>query len=341
MNAIFAKILYELEKQHDLVLITIISNNGSAPRGVGAQMLVGAQGRILGTIGGGPAEWEAEQTALQVLREKCSRVQTYSLYRGGNIGSVCGGEVTALLQYIRGDDAVWAEAAGTVISQIAAHETGWLVQRINGDAPTLLNAEGCVLAGDDIGQKEPLMRAVSVLENGYFSVPLPVGERVVIFGAGHCALALAPLLRTVGFRVTVFDDRPEWVNSENYPCAETLICGDFQNISAELELNEKDYVVVMTSGHSNDFAVQEQVLRKPLAYIGVIGSRSKTAFVNQRLREAGIDEAAIQSVHTPIGTAIKAVTPEEIAVSIAGEMIYERALRREAAEVIAHGCPMH
>ena len=83
------------------------------------------------------------------------------------------------------------------------------------------------------------------------------------------------------------------------------------------------------------------MLRGPFAYLGVIGSRSKTAAVNQQLRAAGIPEEAIARVHTPIGTAIKAVTPAEIAVSIAGEMIYERALRREARGEVRHGCPMH
>ena len=97
----------------------------------------------------------------------------------------------------------------------------------------------------------------------------------------------------------------------------------------------------MTSGHSYDMEVQDQVLRGDFAYVGVIGSRRKTASVNQRLRERGVPEEAIQQVHTPIGMSIKAVTPEEIAVSIAGEMIYVRALRREANGVVNHGCPMH
>ena len=83
------------------------------------------------------------------------------------------------------------------------------------------------------------------------------------------------------------------------------------------------------------------MLRRETAYVGVIGSRKKTVFVNQRLREAGIGEAAIASVHTPIGTAIKAVTPEEIAVSITGEMILVRATAREAGGEVHHGCPMH
>ena len=97
-------------------------------------------------------------------------------------------------------------------------------------------------------------------------------------------------------------------------------------------------MVIMTSGHMRDFQVEDQVLRGPFAYVGVIGSRRKTASVNQRLREAGVPEEAIALVHTPIGTPILAVTPEEIAVSIAGEMIQVRAQRRGPTP---HGCPMH
>ena len=93
---------------------------------------------------------------------------------------------------------------------------------------------------------------------------------------------------------------------------------------------------------SIDLEVEDQVLRYPLAYVGVIGSRKKTAAVNAALRESGISEEALRRVHTPIGTPIKAVTPAEIAVSIAGEMICERAMRREArGEETGHGCPMH
>ena len=151
----------------------------------------------------------------------------------------------------------------------------------------------------------------------------------------------APLLKTVGFRVTVMDCRPEYTDPADFPAAERIICGDYLHIDQYLELGSEDYVVVMTNGHSYDFDVLEQALRKKLAYIGVIGSRKKTAVVNQRLRDAGVSEEGIAQNHTPIGTAIKAVTPAEIAVSIAGEMIYERALRREADGIRFSGCPMH
>ena len=136
----------------------------------------------------------------------------------------------------------------------------------------------------------------------------------------------------------VFDDRPELANTSLFPTAELVICGDFTRISDYLTVTEEDFVVIMTSGHMRDSQVEDQVLRGAFAYVGVIGSRRKTAPVNQRLREAGISEEAIALVHTPIGTPILAVTPEEIAVSIAGEMIQVRAQRRGPTP---HGCPMH
>ena len=125
------------------------------------------------------------------------------------------------------------------------------------------------------------------------------------------------------------------------PTAEHIIVGDYTKLSDYLQFSPEDYIVVMTNGHSYDLEVQDQVLRGPFAYVGVIGSRKKTAAVSAQLRDRGISEDAITRVHTPIGTPIKAITPEEIAVSIAGELIYTRALRREATGIIATGCPMH
>ena len=323
MKNLFTKMLYELEKKHDLVLVSILSDSGSAPRGKGAQMLVSAAGRVEGTIGGGNVEYLSEKAAMELLVQRRSEKRSFSLHPGaGDIGMVCGGEIEAWLQFVDAGDERWAELAAEVVRKIDGHETGWLVQKLDGSAAELVSGE-------------------RPQEENSLVLPLPIGERAVIFGGGHCAQALAPLLASVGFRVTVMDPREEFANRRLFPLAERIICGDYEHISDDLTLTEEDYVVVLTSGHAFDFTVQEQVLRGPFAYIGVIGSRSKTAAVNVRLREAGVREDAIARVHTPIGIPIKAVTPAEIAVSIAGEMIYERALRREARGEVRHGCPMH
>lgn len=322
MRSIFAKIIYELEKQHDLILITLVASDGSAPRKTGAQMLVGRDGRILGTIGGGAVEKRAEEMAVLLLAERHGCLHEFRLNEADSddIGMICGGDVTALFTFIPADDPACMESVGKVLQTLSEQKSGFLLLSRDGSGLSLSDTEG---------------------DPDVFSLPLPVAERAILFGGGHIAAALAPLLESVGFRVTVFDDRAEFVTADRFPTAERLIAGNYSRIADHVTLTEDDYVVIMTNGHGFDLEVETQVLRGPFAYVGVIGSARKTASVNAKLRERGISEEALAKIHTPVGMKIKAVTPEEIAISIAGEMIFERALKREAAGIIIHGCPMH
>lgn len=325
MTTIFAKLLEQMKNNCDAVLVTIIRQSGSTPRGVGAQMLVGADGLLCGTIGGGSVEGQSIALAKTLLTEQRSAVQDYQLRYDtpGSIGMVCGGDVTVHFQYIAAQDAVWQTLADTILQQIGQRKGGKLVLDLQGGTPYLLASH------------DPIPGSA-------VAIPLPIGERAILFGAGHCSAALSPILQTIGFRVTVVDNRPELADPRRFPGADAVICGDFARISEYLAINENDYVVVMTSGHTYDFTVEEQILRGKVAYLGVIGSHSKTAAVNKLLREAGIAEAAIATVHTPIGIPIQAVTPEEIAVSIAGEMIQVRADYRQKQGITPlGGCPMH
>ena len=325
MNAIFQTLVYQREKSQDAVLASIIWDDGSAPRGKGSQMLVGRNGLLAGTIGGGAVEGQAIALSQEMLSDgTVSLVREFRLRRDGSeksTGMVCGGDVTVYFRRIPMEERQWDALASELLRRVSAREKGWLVQPLDGAMP--------YLADEDAGKEN------------CFTMPIPVGERALIFGAGHIARALVPLLHTVGFRPVVFDDRPQFATRERFPQADQVICGDFTRIRDYLTVGAEDYVVIMTNGHEYDYQSQVQVLRGETAYVGVIGSRKKTAFVNQRLREAGISEEAIAFVHTPIGTAIKAVTPEEIAVSIAGEMILVRAQRREVNGEEHHGCPMH
>ena len=343
MDRIFAKLMYMLEKQLDTVLVTIIADRGSAPRGAGSQMLVGSEGRILGTIGGGAVEGKADAMARQLLREKRTCCHLFQLHSAAkeNIGMVCGGDVQVLFQYIPGTSGIWQALAGKLLEMTAARQPGWLALKTDGSAPSLLAGEGQPVLGEAVPGRETPDGWKPEQDGMVFCLPLPIGERAVIFGGGHCAQALAPLLHTVGFRVTIFEEREEYGCRENFPTAEQIIVGDYTKIAEHLQFTSDDYIVIMTNGHSYDLEVQDQVLRGDFAYVGVIGSRKKTAAVNQKLRERGVSEEAIARVHTPIGVSIKAVTPEEIGISIAGELIYTRALRREATGFVPKGCPMH
>ena len=342
MNRIFTKLLYELEKKHDTVLVTIVAEQGAAPRGSGSQMLVNAQERVEGTIGGGAVEKYSEELSKQLLSSRRSELREFQLHSGdaGSLNMVCGGDIQVLFQFIPGESRAWQALAGAIVKRVADRQPGRLVLPTDGSEPSLLDEKGNVLVGAACPQAEGQPTGGYLLTEGRFFMPLPIGERVVIFGGGHCGLALVPVLQSVGFRVTVFDDRPEFAQPERFPQAEQVICGDYTKLNDYLTLTGEDYVVVMTAGHKNDFSVEEQALRGPLAYIGVIGSPAKTASVNERLRERGIGEEAISSVYTPIGVDIKAVTPEEIAVSIAGELILIRAQRRAQSGGVQSGCPM-
>lgn len=320
MKERFEELLNQMDRHQDCMLVTVVGGRGSAPRGAGAQMLAGAQGRLAGTIGGGSMEHTALELARTLLEKKESRLQEFRLHQTaiGDIGMICGGDVQIWFQYIPAEDGHWRKLVTEVLACFREMRPGWLVQDLRGGHPFLTESAP---GGESL-----------------FAMPLPLGERAVIFGGGHISRALVPLLKTVGFRPVIFDCRPDYARPGDFPGAEVVVCGDYSAIDQYLTIGPEDYVVVMTNGHTHDFEVQRQLLDRELAYIGVIGSQKKTAALNQRLLESGISQESVKRVHSPIGTRIKAVTPEEIAVSIAGEMIYERALRRETGE--GHGCPM-
>ena len=334
MKRIFEALLDRMEKREDTMLVTLTAHSGSVPRGTGSMMLLGREGRIEGSIGGGPGEMEMTALGLELLAAKRCGAQTYILQNrpGEETGAVCGGDIDVYFQFIAGSDAAWKSVAQCLLACIGGRRRGWLALSLCGGAPALLDGQQALLCGAlEGGEARALCRHHPVRTKTHFALPLEIGERAVIFGAGHCAQALAPVLASVGFCVTVYDDRPEVAKKALFPQAERVICAPYDDIAAHLPLEADDYIVVMTSNHSGDLCIQQQVLREDHAYVGMLGSRSKRAYVYEKLTEAGVPREMIDRVHTPVGLAIRAVTPAEIAISIAGEMIMIRAQNREHA----------
>ena len=314
MKTVFTALRSRLEAGQNSILVAIAEKSGSAPRGVGTVMLAGEAGLVSGTVGGGSVEYHALKDAAALLEEKRSDFRKYLLHihQGEDIGMICGGQVGLWFQYIPGDSDHWKSLTEEVLRRITAHIGGVLM---------LPKAEVADRAAQD-----------------GVCIPLPKNNRAILFGGGHVSQALVPVLRMVDFCPIVVENREEFASPDLFPQAEQVILGDYSNISASVTITKEDFVLVMTSGHSSDYEIQLQVLRGEFAYLGVIGSRKKTAALRERLLAAGISEAQLQEVHAPIGTPIRAVTPSEIAISIAGEMISVRA-EREGAEK-ASGCPM-
>ena len=150
-------------------------------------------------------------------------------------------------------------------------------------------------------------------------------ERLILCGGGHVSLEVAYMACHLEFEVIVIDDRPEFANAERFPMASRVMCMPFLEALDELGSHPDDFYVILTRGHAYDNVCLEKILRRDYAYVGMIGSRVKVALSMKKMKEAGFPANVLAGVHTPVGLQIGAQTPAEIAVSILGEVIQERA----------------
>lgn len=336
MQKLFAQLEQTIQSGRPAVLVTVVASSGSTPRGAGARMLVTKAGRVCGTIGGGAVEHAAEQEAQKVLQTGQSRLGYYQLRQNQvqDLGMICGGDVHVFFRYVPGGDEAMLALAQAVGAAFQKGETAWLITDITpeGQGGMALYAGG-TLTGTPVPPAvlHALGPGAAQAEAGggrYYCEVLVQAGQVYIFGGGHVSQALVPALSAVGFRCIVLEDRPEFCRAELFPGVIATHLIDNARIADFVHIAESDYVVIMTRGHKDDEAVQAQVLRTPARYIGVIGSRRKTAGVFANLRAQGFCDADLARITTPIGLDIGAETPEEIAVSITAQLIQHRAQHR-------------
>ena len=309
----------------DLVMVTVTASSGATPRGAGARMLVGKTGRICGTIGGGAVEYRSEKIAKTVLEEKSSRGHDFTLTRDDvqNLGMICGGACNVFFHYLPAAAKDILNLAEEAEARFVHGEDAWLVSDL-GDCGRLYLTDKSNTALLPYLTRQP--HRVQVDGRELYVEQIVSAGRVYVFGGGHVAQELVPVLSHVGFRCVVMDDRPEFAAPALFPTAEQVILGDFHRISDYVTIGSEDYVCVMTRGHAGDTIVQAQVLKCRPCYCGVIGSRHKAAGVRKVLKEEyGLTEEELNSVTTPIGISIQAETPAEIAISIAAQLIAQRA----------------
>lgn len=323
----------QMETHQDFVFVTIIASSGSAPRGAGSRMLVLSDGTSHGTIGGGNVEYAAIQQAREVLSSQSSFTKGYLLRQGeaADLGMICGGDVTVYFQYISWENEDFYNLCCRILSDWEHQESCWLILDITDEtawsAGYYSSSQG--LWGLHLSDPAPLLfpQAVqlSIEDRRYYSEPLIRKGTVYIFGGGHVAQELVPVLAHLDFRCVVFDDRETFSNPRLFPTASRWITGDFSQISEQITIQADDYVCIMSRGHQYDYLLQQQILRTPARYIGVMGSRRKAETIRNKLLQDGFTAQDVDRIHTPIGLSILAETPAEIAISIAGELVMERA----------------
>jgi xanthine dehydrogenase accessory factor len=337
-----------LDDRQEFVLATIVSRRESAPRAAGTRMIIAGNGRTLGTIGGGALEARVIQKAGEALVSRRPMMASFDMSSSelAAMDMICGGRLEVLLELVEpGSPAArvfkcWRQAQAepkpfffmTVLRFDGEDLEGidhCLLQDhqvVCGDLPL---AGGVLekLASDHSGAAGP--RTATIGEFLILIEPVLPAERVCLFGAGHVAQPTARLAAFAGFRTWVVDDRPEYANAERFPEAEEIrVIPDFDSALEGLEIGRNDFIVIVTRGHLHDQTVLMQALRTEAAYIGMIGSRRKRDHIFNALLDEGFMEADLKRVHSPIGLDIGAETPEEIALSIVGELVQARAQGR-------------
>lgn len=359
---VYRELARRLAAGEAVALATVVGSRGSTPRKPGTKMLVYTDGQLEGTVGGGCGEAAVWRAALDVVRDGGARLVEVDLLDDPVLEAeaVCGGVMDVWVDRWSPDDAPLAVAA-------AADCPVAVVSVVNSDgavsvgARLVVTAGGVTAGGVDASGMDPggvdaavetdgrwadtaaagwavaearaalAAGAARLARSGGLSIfidvenPAPI---LLIAGAGHIGRALAQMATLAGFRVAVLDDRPEYANPRHFATAEWVLAEDFAAGLRAVPLNENTYVVIVTRGHRHDYFVLTEVIDKPVAYLGMIGSRRRVATVFQLLREAGVDDALLERVHAPIGLRIGAETPAEIAVSILAEVI---TVRRAAA----------
>lgn len=310
------------------VWASTIGGEGSAPRKTKAHMLVSAKGRVCGTVGGGSVEGKSIELAVRLLRDQTSCTQRFELFAGSEQGldMICGGSVNVHFRYIAPGDTAMRKLAEEAVCSFERGIKTWLM--IDTAAHRIgIYGEGFeagdVFLPEEIGQMKNC--PASEGENRYYREMLVRPGRVYIFGGGHVAQALVPVLASVDFRCVVLEDREEFCRRDLFLQAEDVKLIQESEWKTLPEMGPEDCICIMTRNHRNDLACQAFAMTTKAGYIGVIGSRRKIAAVNARLRDMGFCDEDIARIITPIGLDIGAQTPAEIAVSIAAQMIAHRA----------------
>jgi xanthine dehydrogenase accessory factor len=290
------------------VLATVIHSNGSVPREVGAKLVVCANGQVWQTIGGGAGEAKVIQQARNVLATGQKQIVEIDLSGAPQreTQGVCGGMMQVWLERWEGQTAIARIAQ--ILRTLKSGQSVTLVTPLSpNQSPYLL----------------PPNRPTP--ENAFVEVLQPP-PTLLIVGAGHCGRQLAKVAHFLGFQIVVQDDRAEWANPENYPQARMILTDAIPEAITQLTQHTQLYAALLTRGYEYDLGALKALLSResPCRYIGMIGSEKRVRQVYQAIAAAGIFQAQLQSIYAPIGLDIGALTPEEIAVSIAAELILVR-----------------
>lgn len=312
------KLIHESIRENiPVMLLYVLESKGSSPGRQGFFMAVNAAEKMEGSIGGGIMEHKFVEMAREELKEQGTRdkAQWVSLKKQvhdksaatNQSGMICSGEQTILLYPVKKSD---KETIQRIISSVEQNKNG-----------TLFFSPSGIQFSEAVPEKDFDFSFQSERE-WLYKEKTGYKNKLFIIGGGHCALAFSKLMRGMDFYIMLYEERKE-LNTvlQNEFAHEIIIVDDYTALSNLIPSGPGQYVVIMTFGYRTDDIALRSLLDKKFMYLGVLGSKNKMEKLFAEYRNDSIDENILQCICTPVGIDIKSQTPEEIAVSIAAEII--------------------
>ncbi|MEI6050569.1 MAG: XdhC family protein [Bacteroidota bacterium] len=354
MKSIYLHILDNLKDNSPLILATVTGASGSTPQKPGSSALFDNRGLVYGTVGGGIVEGRVQKIAMDAIISKESGHFHFNL--ANNIynteEAICGGQISVLVD---AKPYNYISVFQQVKQSIDNHIPGVMITMITGltEKNILINRywiskyDKPAIPGVFFEKIEPvivsLLSALNTSDYRELELTMPGEEpsslfllepvfppaQLIIAGAGHIGKALAHLGGMLGFEVTVIDDRPEYANNENIPDTDHIIVKDIGEAIKELKKEDDTYVVIVTRGHKDDALALKPCIGSGLAYTGMIGSKKKIESMRMNFLTNGwATSKQWDEIYAPVGLDIKSQTVEEIAVSIAAQLVMVRNSRK-------------
>ncbi|MBK9982843.1 MAG: XdhC family protein [Saprospiraceae bacterium] len=315
--ALWQFIAGRLQDNQRLMLLLVAESSGSSPGRQGFKMAVADDDQFHGSIGGGIMEVKLVELAKDLLKEEISLPKIKKQIHRKNeprdqSGMICSGEQTVFYFTL---DALHLEEVLKIIDVLGQYKSSQLNILYSNQKHDFSVTAASLNSGS--------FQFAKVSENEFtWQEVIGYKQRLYIVGGGHCALALSELMSGFEFYIHVIDDRPDLNTlSQNSFAHEKHVIENYDTIGELIPSGPDVFVVVMTLGYRSDLIVLQQLGKNSFAYLGLMGSEAKVSALKEELMKTGFPEILLQNMHAPIGLKINSHTPEEIAVSIAAELI--------------------
>ena len=311
---IWSFILNQIKDNNRVILLIVIESNGSSPGRQGFKMVVTENKKILGSIGGGIMEYEMVEKAKKLFSKKTItpfiKKQVHNKESEKNqSGMICSGEQTILFYPIE-DNTYNVEILSNVVDCL----------NVNCKSVLSFFPKGIKFGNRTVFESEFYSEIINE-DSWEYHEKVSFKNELYIVGAGHVSLALSQTMRQLGFFITVFDNREQLNTMEMNSYAHKKHVVDYTNVEDYIPEGNNIFVVIMTFKHISDRDILLQLIHKKYKYLGLMGSKTKVAKLFESLKRNACTEDDLKKVHSPIGISIKSETPEEIAISIAAEII--------------------